>query len=136
MKTMPIVVILRGLPGSGKSSVADLFRTHYRISMDQFWVRDGREYKFDYSQLDEAIKWTQDQFLKALTLCGPLPQLIVVDNVNYAKDHFQFFVDEAKKVGANVYFVHIERTLDELKNHHNVPEEKVLEMAEKWEHIL
>jgi hypothetical protein len=62
--------------------------------------------------------------------------LIVVDNVNYALDHFQFFVDEARAANAIVHFVHIERPLDDLASSHGLSEEKVLQMAEKWEHIL
>jgi predicted kinase len=133
---MKTVVIMRGLPGSGKSAVADLMQIHHRISMDHFWTKDGQPYSFNYSKLGEAIDWTHRQFISALedTMTGI--DLIVVDNVNYAKEHFQFFVDEAKKHGARVHFVHVERPLDELDNSHGVPEEKVLQMAEHWDHIL
>lgn len=132
---MKTVVIMRGLPGSGKSSVADLMKPHRTISMDHFWTKDGEPYHFNYSKLAEAINWTHKQFVEALE-AEDGAELIVVDNVNYAKDHFQFFVDEAKKHGARVHFVHVERPLDELASSHGVPEEKVLQMAESWEHIL
>jgi len=132
---MKTVVIMRGLPGSGKSAVADLLQAHYRISMDHFWTKDGEPYHFNYSKLTEAIEWTHRQFLNALEDKLGI-DLIVVDNVNYAKDHFQFFVDEAKKHGARVHFVHVERPIDELDSSHGVPEDRVLQMAERWEHIL
>lgn len=135
----PIVVILRGLPGSGKSSVASLLRAHYYISMDLFWTKDGEPYKFDYNRLEEAIQWTHLQFIQAL--CGPIdptaqqPKLIVVDNVSYALEHFRFFEEEAKKVGARVHVVHVERPLKELFSSHNVLKDKIIEMADKWERI-
>lgn len=134
---MKTVIILRGLPGSGKSTVSEFFKRHYYVSMDLFWNKDGGDYKFDYDRLQEAIEWTHNRFLQALYDDHPAaPRLIVVDNVNYALEHFQFFVDAAKAAKAQIHYVHVERRLDDLENHHGVPEEKVFEMAEKWEHIL
>lgn len=133
---MKTVIILRGLPGAGKSSVAKLFRRHIQISMDLFWTRDGRPYKFDYTRLREAIEWTHRQFSNALGAGAIGTDLIVVDNVNYALEHFQFYVDEARAAGAIVHFVHVERPIGDLMNSHGVPDDKVLQMAEKWEHIL
>lgn len=128
------VVILRGLPGSGKTSLSKMFRAHQYISMDLFWTRGATPYKFDYEKLPEAIRWTRTQFSNALNSAGA--DLIVVDNTNYAKQHFQYFLDEADRVGATVHIVHVERPLEDLSNQHGVPEDKVLQMAEKWEHVL
>jgi predicted kinase len=128
---MKTVIILRGLPGSGKSTVGELFESHYNVSMDHFWTKDGEEYAFDYSRLAEAIEWTQQRFLTFLR-SGP-PDLIIVDNVSYAKEHFQFFIDEAKKHDAVVHVVHVERPLDELNSLHDIPRGKVMVMAAKWE---
>jgi len=130
---MKTVVILRGLPGSGKSSVSRLFDHHKYVSMDEFWTKDGEPYKFDYARLAEAIQWTHDRFIAALA--APRDGLIVVDNVGYLKEHFKFFIEAAKARGAVVHIVHIERPLDELTSHHDVPSEKILEMAAKWEPI-
>lgn len=130
------VIILRGLPGSGKTFFSNLIRASYVISMDHFWTKDGQPYKFDYGRLGEAIQWTHDQFMEILHNEDAELEHIIVDNVSYAKEHFQFFVDEAKKAEACVHIVHIERPLNELDSKHGVPEDKILQMAEKWEHIL
>jgi tRNA uridine 5-carbamoylmethylation protein Kti12 len=125
------VIILRGLPGSGKTTFLNFLVAYTHISMDKFWTKDGEEYKFDYHKLSEAIQWTQDQFLKALDAESTLP--IVVDNVSYAYEHYRFFVEEAKKRNIPVHIVHIERPLQECRNSHGVPADKVEQMAEKWE---
>ncbi len=131
---MKRLIIMRGLPGSGKTTVADLFGPHHHISMDMYWTKDGQPYEFDYSKLSQAISWVQSRFLEALH--EPMIDLVVIDNVNYARQHFQFFVDTAEERGIPVHYVHVERELDDLVNSHGVPEDKVFQMAEKWEHIL
>lgn len=132
-----VVVILRGLPGSGKSTFSKFFKKHHYISMDLFWTKDSGDFKFDYDRLQEAIEWTHNKFLHALYNDHPAtPRLIVVDNVNYAMKHFQFFVDAAKAAGAQIHYIHVERPLGDLSNNHGVSEEKIFSMAEKWEHIL
>jgi predicted kinase len=133
---MKRVIIMRGLPGSGKSTVAKLFERHHYVSMDLFWTKDGGEYEFDYARLNEAIAWVHQQFMNALREEGTGTDLIVVDNVNYAHQHFMPFVNAAREAGAVVHFVHVERPLVDLESSHGVPEDKILQMADKWEHIL
>jgi predicted kinase len=130
---MKTVIILRGLPGSGKSTVAKFFEPCTVISMDKFWTRGGRDYKFDYAQLEEAIKWTHQRFMTRLTDEEIPAETIVVDNVSYGRAHYQFFLSEAKARGHVVHVVHIERPLDELNNVHRVPDEQIARMAAKWE---
>jgi len=134
MDTKKSVIILRGLPGSGKSTFLQSFMLpHIHISMDHFWTKDGQPYSFDYKRLAEAIEWTHKQFVEKLEAEGDLP--IVVDNVSYAFEHYRFFWEEARKRGINVHIVHIERPFRECvrAGTHNVPVEKLLNMAEKWE---
>lgn len=133
---MKTVIILRGLPGCGKSSVAQLFGPHVLISMDKYWTRDGDPYKFDYTKLAEAVAWTHEQFMEALQAHEYKVNLIIVDNVSYAKHHYKFFQEEAEKAHARVHFIHVERPLNDLASHHNVPREKVFEMAARWERII
>lgn len=131
------VIILRGLPGSGKTFFSNHIRPAFVISMDHFWTKDGQPYKFDYAKLDEAIEWTHQQFLEMLhDDSEEVLDRIIVDNVSYAREHFKFFVDEAKKAGACVHIIHVERPLAELENHHGVSKDHIVGMAEKWEHIL
>ena len=62
----------------------------------------------------------------------------MVDNVNYAEAHYRFFAEEARSRGCRVHFLHVERPINDCveSTQHGVPEEKIMQMAEKWEHIL
>lgn len=130
---MKTVVILRGLPGCGKSTVMGLLYPCAIVSMDLFWTRGGKRYKFDYTKLEEAIQWTHQQFLDYLDSADIYHPKIVVDNVSYAWDHYKFFYEEAKKRGCMVHVIHVERRMDELQSSHGVSPEKIAQMASKWE---
>lgn len=142
----PTVIILRGLPGSGKSSVARFLEPCGYVSMDLFWTNDGEPYRFDYDRMEEAIEWTRRVFVDHLDAKFPLSETaigmpvnsprfdtVVVDNVNYARRHYQFFLDEAAKRGCRVHILHVERALGDLSNTHGVSHEHVAKQADKWE---
>jgi hypothetical protein len=128
---MKTVIILRGLPGSGKSTFMGLLHPCSIVSMDLFWTRGGQAYNFDYNKLSEAIKWTQDKFIWYLN--DPGTSRIVIDNISYAWDHYKFFYEKAKEAGCMVHVVHIERRMDELDSKHGVPKEAIERQAANWE---
>ena len=131
---MRTVIILRGLPGSGKSSIVKFFEPCGYVSMDLFWTRGSTEYKFDYTKLGEAVEWTHKQFTSLLDEFTH--HTVVVDNISYKKEHFQFFLDEAKKRDCRIHILHVERPLNELSSVHGVPFETITRQAEQWERYL
>jgi len=131
-----IVLILRGLPGSGKSLFLSLLAAYVHISMDEFWTKDGAEYKFDYTRLREGIDWTHKQFIEALEVKDSnLP--IVVNNVSYLEEHYAFFRDEALLRGHTVLIHTVERPIEDCIEHgiHGVPADKVFQMLGAWQHV-
>jgi adenylate kinase family enzyme len=56
---MKNLILLRGLPGSGKSTFAKQICNQH-IEADMFFIQDG-EYKFDASKLKEAHAWCKDK---------------------------------------------------------------------------
>ena len=54
-----MLVLLRGLPGSGKSYLGHYIWTSV-FEADKYFEQDG-EYKFDPSKLKEAHQWCKDQ---------------------------------------------------------------------------
>ena len=52
---MKQLILLRGLPGSGKSTFANLLGGIH-VEADQYFMQDG-EYKFDASKLKQAHNW-------------------------------------------------------------------------------
>ena len=58
--------ILRGLPGSGKSTIAESLGG-YNLEADTYFTDDDGEYNFDPSKLPEAHKWCQSMVEELMT---------------------------------------------------------------------
>ena len=54
---MKVLYIVRGIPGSGKTTYAEGLGLKHHYETDQFW---GEDYAFDPSRLREAHQWCQD----------------------------------------------------------------------------
>lgn len=130
------------------------------ISMDKFWTKDGQPYKFDRSRLQEAIDWTQKQYLEALPnaktviILRGLPgsgkssvaqlfadkgdDFIVVDNTHTRAMEMEFYIKRAEEEEIRVHILHVERGLYEaaFASTHDVPWEKMTEMASRWEPVV
>jgi len=56
-KATPEIVLIRGVPGSGKSTIASKeFPRHILVEADQFFIIDGI-YKHDREKIQDAHKW-------------------------------------------------------------------------------
>ncbi|RXG70025.1 2',3'-cyclic-nucleotide 3'-phosphodiesterase [Armadillidium vulgare] len=92
-----IMVILRGLPGSGKSTIAKhIERKHIscRIcSADNFFMKDG-EYVYDRSLIKEAHAQCQENAIKAVE---EQISVVVIDNTNLKLWEMNFYLNLAKK---------------------------------------
>ena len=90
-----LAVILRGLPGSGKSSLASRIVSRHPgsviCSADNFFVKRG-EYKFDISKLSLAHNACMATFCSGLKNRAPV---VVVDNTNTMKWEFANYLSVA-----------------------------------------
>lgn len=76
---MKKVIIMRGVPGSGKSTyIKNNFPDAIVCSADKFFEQNG-EYKFNRELLGEAHHWCLRTFCSHLLQCA---NLVVVDNTN------------------------------------------------------
>lgn len=128
------VIILRGLPGAGKSTVAKQYEDAVICSADHFFIKDGR-YQFDGKKLPEAHASCRNAFENAIFRKCPT---IIVDNTNVIKNHFQFYIDFAKNFGYEVEIKSIfDGGLDDeslsKRNVHGVPVASIKRMRENWE---
>ena len=77
------MIVLRGLPGSGKSTIVrrleEIFPEVVTCSADQFFVSASGDYDFDVSLLGEAHSWCQS---KAEQACLNRANILIVDNTN------------------------------------------------------
>jgi len=58
------LILVRGLPGSGKSTVARQF-DGVHIEADEYFMING-EYRFDHTKLKQAHEWCQEKTREAL----------------------------------------------------------------------
>jgi len=129
MKTLYIV---RGVPGSGKSTFAkSLGGAHFET--DNYFMSDG-EYKFDFTKIKEAHKWCQDSVNTAMILNHTTGQneVIVVSNTFTQEWEMQPYFDMAEIWGYRVFSVVVENRHGGV-NEHGVPEDKIELMKNRFE---
>lgn len=127
-----ILYIVRGIPGSGKSTFAkSLGGAHFET--DMFYMVDG-EYKFDGSKIKEAHQWCQNSVHNAMILnhTANLNQVIVVSNTFTQEWEMKPYFDLAKTYGYQVFSLIVENRHGGL-NQHGVPEDKVQIMKDRFE---
>ncbi len=123
-----MLLLLRGLPGAGKSTFADYLVKVYgfkKVEADAFMMEDG-QYKFDPKKLGWAHNQCKEQ-VRSLLMQG---ENIVVCNTNTQRWEMQPYID----MGTAAYYIVKEHTLHtQFGNVHGVPEEKVEIMRKRWE---
>ena len=142
---MKQVVILRGLPGSGKSYYAqnlsdDLVNgdeQQYLIcSTDDYFWQNG-EYQFDKNKLSEYHNLNLSRFIRALSQNIPL---VIVDNTNIRRWEFIAYAEAAAALGYQVKEVVVGDIKDKAMQHlysqrniHRVPLKVINKMAYQFE---
>ena len=130
-----VMYIMRGLPGSGKSSLAkDLGKGGQIFSADDYFMVNGK-YQFDPTKLPNAHLSTQRKTENALSN-GVSP--IVVDNTNVSREEMKPYAQMAKKYGYDVevaqpdtpWMFDAEKLAK--RNKHGVPQEVIEDMMRRW----
>ena len=127
--------IVRGIPGSGKSTFAKtLGGTHFET--DEFFMVDG-EYKFDPTKLKDAHRWCQDSVNTAMILnhTAGLNNVIVVSNTFTQEWEMETYFQMADTYGYKVFSVIVENRHGGI-NTHGVPEDKLQAMRDRFEFKL
>jgi adenylylsulfate kinase-like enzyme len=139
-----IVIIMRGLPGSGKSTFVNTILTAANekniltcvCSADHFFVNENGKYVFDPRYLRQAHNACAAKFAKAL--CDKIP-IVIVDNTNTTRWEYEQYVKQALDKG---YIVKLKEITPQTNNDiitfyerclHNVPLKKLEEMAARWQ---
>lgn len=119
------LVLIRGLPGSGKSTmaremVADGF-THFEA--DMFFMVDGA-YAYDASRIRDAHAWCQRMTRQALKE----GRRVVVSNTFTRLQEMEPYRGMSEKI-------RVVEARGRWQNTHGVPEEMVRRMAQRWEQL-
>lgn len=129
-----ILVLLRGVPGSGKSTEARRLMSgcegksaHYEA--DQYFMADG-SYHFDPAKLPEAHGQCQAKTRAALE--DPSVEMVVVSNTFIRAWELKPYFDMAAELNVRVV---VRRTTKVYGNAHGVPEDRVRAMLSAMEDI-
>jgi len=131
-----VLIILRGLPGSGKSTFArSMWSEHAICEADQYWYDKDGHYNFDASKLRQAHEWCQAkvrQFMVDNTLNSFFYRKIVVSNTSTTERELQPYLDLANEFGYTVVSLVVENRHGNT-NVHDVPQETLQKMKDRFQ---
>lgn len=121
------MIILRGVPGCGKSTLASLLNNIYQdstiCSNDAYMYEDG------------VYKWSPDKIKTAVELCYNRAEnamltgieIVIIDNTHCKEEYVKKYTDLAEKYGYQIISLVVENRHGN-KNIHNVNEETINNM--------
>jgi uridine kinase len=123
-----MIFLIRGLPGSGKSTYAQkLLNMHpdaVHVEADMFFIRDEK-YEFEPSKLKEAHYWCFVSFNKALLQS----QKVIVSNTFTTYDELKRYLDAAHLMKKHITIVEMKTQFESI---HGVPENTMKRMRDRW----
>lgn len=129
---MTTLTLIRGLPGSGKSTIARrLAEANFgavHLEADQFFEQDG-EYRFDPTLLRDAHAWCQERTEDRLQ--GGRD--VIVSNTFTQIWELVPYFDLAKRFGIVPTVITAQ---NQFKNIHNVPDEVLNKMRDRFQHDI
>jgi len=120
------LIIVRGIPGSGKTTVAGMFGKAICCA-DDFFMRDGK-YVWKAEKIGTAHEWCQRKcrrFMKAQV------GRIIIANTSTTEREMHPYMDLARQFGYKVFSVIVETRHDN-KSIHSVPEVTLDKMRERF----
>ena len=122
-----ILYIVRGIPGSGKSTFAKTLGGIH-IEADQYFVDADGNYNFDGSKIKNAHAWCLDRVKTDMAVAR---EKIAVSNTFTQEWEMEPYFELAKEYGYKVFSVIIENRHGNT-NEHNVPEDKIEQMKNRF----
>ena len=128
-----VLIILRGLPGSGKTSFAKYMFSNNVFEADQYFVDSDGNYNFDATKLHAAHLDCQKRVedLMKMSETTQYGSEIVVSNTSTTEKELKPYYDLAEKYDYKVVSLIVENRHGS-KNVHNVPDEKLEQMKNRF----
>lgn len=151
------LIILRGIPASGKTTIAEGIISHniyksdsvkvFHYSSDEYWERPDGHYDFNPARLYHAHKWNQDrckQCLKQNVNSNWAFNILIIDNTNTVWKEVEPYIKIAKEAGVLLTDIVVQEPItpwakdaqecfERSKATHNVPLETIQKMLDRWE---
>jgi uridine kinase len=129
------LILLRGLPGSGKTTLAEVILQSNQgvrpdvISADNYFIDDKGNYNFDPTKIKEAHNNCQQ-------ICADRMRLefskVVVANTFTEEWEMKPYFEMAERYNYRIHTIIVENRHDS-KNIHGVPDEKLQQMANRFQ---
>jgi predicted kinase len=132
MKTNQHLILLRGLPGAGKTAFAQLIsenNVYPFFSVDDYFTNEAGEYQFEFSENYKAYAQCLTNAENAL-LKGILK--VIIHNTFTMDWEMEPYFKMAKKYNCSLHVLTVENHHGN-KNIHDVTPEQLSKMAEKYQ---
>lgn len=132
MSNKQFVVVIRGIQGSGKSTIAKVLKQMMSdvnpviVESDDYMVDANGRYKFDIKRVPYAMIKCKERTLEVLSQGGSVITVSVLTRAKGVRDR----LEDVKRM--KVPYVVLTVT-DEFDNQHNVPEDVVEATKHMWE---
>jgi len=131
-----VLTLVRGLPGSGKSTFAGFIWNEYAIcEADKFFYDKDGNYNFDATRLRAAHEWCRFNVETRMKDNEVNPQFypeIVVSNTFTQEWEMEAYYKLAEQYGYKVFSIIVENRHEGV-NQHGVPADKLEQMKNRFE---
>jgi len=133
------VIIMRGIPGSGKSTITNTFKDSVVCSADQHFTDEQGNYNFDPKKLNEAHKACMQKFLRQIdqVIRNTHDKTIIIDNTNIELWEISPYIAicQAYDVDYEIITVRCDPEIASKRNMHGVPAKTIQRMCERLEGV-
>jgi len=124
-----VLIILRGVPGCGKSTFAEILGSISNIcTADDYHMKDGK-YDWKPENVKDAHSWCKD---KADNLMRSGESPVVIANTSTTEWELQPYYDMSKEHGYTIFSIIVENRHDGVSSH-DVPEETLEKMKNRFD---
>ena len=129
---MKTIILVRGVPGAGKTSLLNTLKFDVCISADDYHTDCFGNYNWQPENVKKAHEWCQDEVGISMV---DREETIVVHNTFTQEWEMKPYFDLAKDYGYRVVTLICENRHGS-KSVHNVPEETIQKMKDRFEVVL
>ena len=124
------LILIRGVPGSGKSTIAEIFQLigFSWFEADSYHINAEGEYCYSKANVKAAHEWCQRETFNALVNGNS----VVVSNTFTRLFEMEPYFDMAKTFGIEPNII---VATGNWKNEHGVPESVIERMRNRWEEL-